>query len=492
MLSDKFRRQLRQETSQWLEEGLIDTSQYNQISQRYEFDALDVAARDRFVAIFIGLGSVLLGLGVITFVAANWQDIPRLVRVILLLTLFIGVNVGGYFLWRQPVAAFNGRQRWVHRLGEGLLLLGGLILGANLALMGQIFHQSGSPSGLFLIWAIGVALTAYGLQLRSLSVLSILLMGIGYWLGVRDSWTLNEAFGANYILQYMPLLSGVLFIPLAYWCRSRAVFVLGAIAVLTSLEMTILDLEQIVEEIPGILLTLAVVLPAALFWSYDDAFWNWLFRRPPAQMEFRFRPAAQSLAIVHLAIATYLLSFRGFWTPPQEFIPFTTQMTALFQSGLPILLNLNLPLVMLLTLGQWFFQISPRHERGRWGLTSRDGMVLVFLVVAKLVISWHWSIAPIWAPAVYLFNVLLFLLASALIREAIAQGERFRFWSGMLLLALQIFSRMLEYNTSLLFKSLVFALCGIGVIIIGLWFERYVRSFASPQTANLSASEEPS
>jgi len=66
-----------------------------------------------------------------------------------------------------------------------------------------------------------------------------------------------------------------------------------------------------------------------------------------------------------------------------------------------------------------------------------------------------------------------------LIREGLSQGQRRLFWGGMVLLTLQIFSRMLEYNTDLLFKSFVLLLCGLGVITAGLWFERYVRTIRS-------------
>jgi uncharacterized membrane protein len=78
--------------------------------------------------------------------------------------------------------------------------------------------------------------------------------------------------------------------------------------------------------------------------------------------------------------------------------------------------------------------------------------------------------------AISIFNLLLFLLAVGLIREGLAQGQRRLFWGGMVLLTLQIFSRMLEYDTDLLFKSLVLFLCGFGVIAAGLWFERYLRA----------------
>jgi uncharacterized membrane protein len=80
--------------------------------------------------------------------------------------------------------------------------------------------------------------------------------------------------------------------------------------------------------------------------------------------------------------------------------------------------------------------------------------------------------------ATLLFNLLLFLLGVGLVREGVTQGQRRLFWGGMVLLTLQIFTRMLEYNTDLLFKSLVLFLCGLGVIAAGLWFERHVRNRA--------------
>lgn len=76
-MSNKFRHQLRQEAEQWRAEELIDAALYDQLAERYQFAELDTAARNRFVVILLGLGSILLGLGIITFVAANWQALSR-------------------------------------------------------------------------------------------------------------------------------------------------------------------------------------------------------------------------------------------------------------------------------------------------------------------------------------------------------------------------------------------------------------------------------
>lgn len=178
MISDKFRHQLHHEAELWRAEGLINDSQYEQLSERYQFNLLDTTARNRFVMILIGLGSILIGLGVITFVAANWQELSREAKVTLLLSLFIGVNIAGFYLWRQP----HGAQQ---RLGHGLLILGALILGANMGLMGQMFHISNPFYELLLAWGVGVLAMAYSLRLTSLGVLSILLIWLGYW----GSWS---------------------------------------------------------------------------------------------------------------------------------------------------------------------------------------------------------------------------------------------------------------------------------------------------------------
>lgn len=105
MASEKFRRQLRHEAQLWKAEGLIDDSIYQLLSSRYQFNTIDSAASNRFVMILIGLGSILLGLGVITFVAANWQQWPRELKIILLLGLFIGLNAGGFYLWQSEPQA---------------------------------------------------------------------------------------------------------------------------------------------------------------------------------------------------------------------------------------------------------------------------------------------------------------------------------------------------------------------------------------------------
>jgi uncharacterized membrane protein len=65
----------------------------------------------------------------------------------------------------------------------------------------------------------------------------------------------------------------VLFIPLAYRCRSPLLFALSAIAINSSLMILVLDVGR---SLPYWLDALVLILPFALLWAYDDTLWPFL------------------------------------------------------------------------------------------------------------------------------------------------------------------------------------------------------------------------
>ncbi|PSB52605.1 DUF2157 domain-containing protein [filamentous cyanobacterium Phorm 6] len=459
MISDKFRRELRSQAKLWEAEGLIDTSFYQQLADRYQFNTLETASRNRFLTILISLGSILLAIGVITFVAANWQVWPREARVTLLLSLFVAVNVAGFYLWRIPPSRstnFNpnmpptkGRNKL---LGEGLLLLGALILGANMALMAQMFHIGGSSYGLFLAWGVGVLGMAYSLRLTSLGVLSALLVSLGYWLAVLDFSSKVEFSWLEVLVRQMPIAASIMFIPLAYWCRSRAIFALGAIVLIFSLQVSIAQGLN-----PNWAATIFCALPPALLWGYDDAMWPNIDSR-------LFQATARSLALLFLASLFYFLSFHWLWqsSPNPSEISLDWNVLA------------NVTVLGALTVFEWLHlgRLELRRRKQK-GVDLTTGAIALLIVITALIPLYHLNFIRIPELATFLFNVLSFLLAVGLIREGLALGNRKSFWGGMVLITLQIISRLFEYNTELLLKSFVFVLCGIGVIAAGLWFERH-------------------
>jgi len=136
-------------------------------------------------------------------------------------------------------------------------------------------------------------------------------------------------------------------------------------------------------------------------------------------------------------------------------------------SDVPWYIGINLLILGSLTIGEWLY--SWRQ------FTPTTGVVTAMIVISAIIPYWHLRTGSLEIAAVFTFNLMLLGLAIGIIRKGITQAQRRFFWSGLVLLTLQILSRMVEYNTDLLFKSLVFLLWGCGVIAAGISFEYYIR-----------------
>jgi len=452
-MAEKFRRQLRQEAEIWKSEGLISEEFYTQLSDRYQFNRLEEAASNRFIAVLVGLGAVLLGLGAITFVAANWQGWPRSLKITLLLSSLIASHTLGFYLWRFP------GDRWQHRFGQGLLLLGTLLLGANLGLMSQMFHLDGPIYQLYLIWGLGVTGLAISLRTTLLGFVSLVLMALAYGFSLDDWLAPGGLPGIAGILQHAPLITGVVGIILARWWNSRVIFALMMVALIPTVWIQLAAIG--VWAVPVVVkVILGLTLPPAFLWSYDDraiALGN--FDHRP------FQPIARRLALLLIALQLYLFSFHGWWN---GWGSWGNVDPSLGGWGL----SLDILALVGLSLWQWFQLAKSRRSPNQCRLESASLLILNILAITGALFLWHSLIYPLPIFAPLIINIQIFLLAITFIRRGLKWGNRLAFWSGLVLLTGQIISRMLEYETGLLLKSIVFILCGLGVMAAGFWFEK--------------------
>lgn len=159
--------------AQWASEGLITEAQ----AQRM---LADVTAQrrartsDRFIVVLSTVGSVLLGVGAILFIAANWEGLSSAAKTALLLAATFGVSALGY-------ALAYGR-RTLPRVGEALLFLGGLLFGATVFLIAQMYHLQANSHALVLIWLVGILPLVYVIRSLPLAGLAALLAFI--WVGL--------------------------------------------------------------------------------------------------------------------------------------------------------------------------------------------------------------------------------------------------------------------------------------------------------------------
>ena len=471
MVSDKFRYQLRKEAQKWQNEGLIEPDIYQRLATRYHFENLDTISNNRFLAVIITLGFILLGLAVITFVAANWQAWSKPIKVLILLGLFTTINTTGFYLYREQ------SEDWKSRLGQGLLLLGGLSLGANIGLMSQMFHQTGAVYELFLFWGFGVLLMAYGLRLTSLGILALILVGIGYFSSFY-------ALFSDYLsieIQLMPLLIGVLFVALAYWCKSRWIFALSLILLVITLNTNfIIFLASLYNNnssfVPGLIFLAFYTLPTGLLWADQDdlgVLSNYV--------SLGFSAISRKVCIFYLGLLFYILSFN-FWSynnlSSRKKVNVTSTITSEWFPFVAVLI------ILLIVSVWWWWKLGRSHRNNYlWRVDRNSAAIGIMILTTSLLVWWHQRINPLYELATVMFNLLLFLLAVGLIQQSLKFGNRLGYWWGIVLLSLQLFSRMLEYDTGLLFKAIVLFVCGIAVIFAGIGFENHLKRLQQVRTS---------
>jgi len=126
----------------WSQAGLLDPQTTTKIRD-FESRQSPPAKTRWAAAIAWSLGALLIGAGIISFVAANWQEIPQSLRIALIVLLTLSFHVAAAFSTSSPALRLA-----LHGVGTACL-------GAGIALAGQIFNLSSGWNGWMLLWAIG-------------------------------------------------------------------------------------------------------------------------------------------------------------------------------------------------------------------------------------------------------------------------------------------------------------------------------------------------
>ncbi|ENQ11027.1 DUF2157 domain-containing protein [Brucella abortus] len=139
----------------WQNEGLIGA----QTASRLNLDLEKRRSVFSLGSVLATLGGILLGAAVIMLVAANWQEMPRLMRIGVIFVLIWASYLGG--AWRQA--------RGDKVFPAALYVLGAASFGAGIALVGQMYHISGDVHSAALYWTLGVLASAFLLRAQALA-----------------------------------------------------------------------------------------------------------------------------------------------------------------------------------------------------------------------------------------------------------------------------------------------------------------------------------
>ncbi|MGG5252376.1 DUF2157 domain-containing protein [Neobacillus sp. SM06] len=174
--------------------GTITSSKVNEIVSLYEAEE-----RFSFTKTLLYVGSILVGAGILSFIASNWADIGKTVKVLLILLVYIGSIFAGFKL-----------EQHYPKTSKSLYYLAVIVFGAGIFLVGQMFHFGGDFQNAFLWWSLGILPLAWVLKDKRILLAAALfaliylfnstyLSGavIPYWilLWIAAIYVLNERIG---------------------------------------------------------------------------------------------------------------------------------------------------------------------------------------------------------------------------------------------------------------------------------------------------------
>jgi len=162
---------LAKEARTWVDENLISTEQAASICSRYGIDYHNHSTHSYGYYVLISLGYLFIGLSLITIIGANWEDIPRAIRMTGLLTITLFANLAGIYNYKYDRV----------NPAIGLFFLGAIFYGASIILIAQIYHIGEHyPDGVFW-WAMGVLPFAILLQSNLIMILGVTLSFIWFF-----------------------------------------------------------------------------------------------------------------------------------------------------------------------------------------------------------------------------------------------------------------------------------------------------------------------
>ena len=157
----------------WERAGLIDASTAAAI-RSFEATRTKQGGRQWMILLVLILGGILLGAGVLLFVAAHWAELSPLNRMLLVLAMLVFFHGIGLLV----------RDRF-DALATAMHAVGTVSAGAAIALVGQIFNMQEHWPAAVLLWAICAA--AGWLLLRDQFQQTLTLLLFPAW--IISEWT---------------------------------------------------------------------------------------------------------------------------------------------------------------------------------------------------------------------------------------------------------------------------------------------------------------
>lgn len=263
--------QLKRDLDTWISQGLVPAENRDRILATVSAPA---PAR-RLEAIIALFGSILIGAGALSFVGANWAEMSKGARLVVLFGS----------MWLAYAASIWAAQAGRNLITEALLLLGVLLFGSNIWFIAQTYNINAHYPDGTLLWALGALATALLASSRAALAAAI---------AIGSLWTVQESAGFDGPLH-------LLFLPFWAICVARAATTgwrpgihLGCLSLILWFAVSNDSLQRLLHWSDAEIASIYVLIPLAV-WSLTQV-------RTPG-------PNGIGLMVGHYAFFTFLVAF---------------------------------------------------------------------------------------------------------------------------------------------------------------------------------------
>ncbi|HEY4974729.1 MAG TPA: DUF2157 domain-containing protein, partial [Steroidobacteraceae bacterium] len=250
-----------QQLTRWISAGLIDAPTAERIRAFEQADEKPSGARWQ-VLIAVILGGILLGAGVLLFVASHWDQVSPIERLALVVAMLAILHLGAIFATEK----FPAMATALHGVGT-------IAAGAAIAMVGQIFNMQEHWPAAILLWALCAAAGWWGLRDQFQQICFMLLAPA--WL--ISEWTYRASVYAGQGVYLERMIAMVAIVYLTAFLHSRRQAVFGVLFAISAIAL-IVTTEFLTEG------------------------WRDGWPQPHATLPFRFRFGAIALMLLMLAL----------------------------------------------------------------------------------------------------------------------------------------------------------------------------------------------
>ncbi len=150
------------------------------------------------VRIIVTVGAALVGLGVYSFLAVNWQELQRPLRLaIIVVAVLLPYGIGWYL---KEVSQLE-------KIGNALMLLGTLIYGGAIFLIARMYDIHDYSALGVILWMIGTLATGYITKIFQIYFVAIFLAIFGFSLYPRQLFSIPEGLTPHLISTILLVLA---------------------------------------------------------------------------------------------------------------------------------------------------------------------------------------------------------------------------------------------------------------------------------------------